>query len=91
MVFVDRDLISATTESKDATDVGKVSQISGFYGNRATIRKGDGALLTLSVSGYVPKLYTFVKDRRWNEAVRLCRFVKDNKLWGCLAGQQDTL
>ena len=85
MVFVDRDLISATTESKDATDIKQGAQITGFYGNRATIRKADGALITHSVSGYVPKLYSFVKERRWEEAVRVCRFVKDGKLWGCLA------
>lgn len=30
-------------------------------------------------------LYRLVADVRWEETVRLCRFIKDEKLWGCLA------
>lgn len=33
-----------------------------------------------------PTRYEFVGGRRWEEAVRLCRFVKSKPLWTCLAG-----
>ena len=110
-VFVDRDLLPSTTETKDASDLGKTPYITNLTGSRATVRKvrsaprrpppwifkmiifisawfvflqtralsleqADGALLTVSLSAYAPMLHSLVRERRWDEATRLCRFVK---------------
>mmetsp|Transcript_24926 Transcript_24926/g.44327 ORF Transcript_24926/g.44327 Transcript_24926/m.44327 type:complete len:775 (+) Transcript_24926:94-2418(+) len=85
VVFVDRDLLPSTTIEKDGSEFGKVPQVSTFYGSRLTVRKADGALVTTSVSCYASMLYRYIGESRWEESVRLCRFVKDDKLWGCLA------
>jgi len=85
VVFVDRDLLPGTAAEKDATDFGKVPQITAFCGNRASVRRADGAVLTTCVAPHTPMLYRLAAANRWEEAIRLCRFVKDEKLWGCLA------
>ena len=41
--------------------------------------KADGAVLTATVSWYAPMLHGLARERRWDEAVRLCRFVKVNE------------
>lgn len=84
-VFVDKDLVDGIRESKDGGDFGKMPQFSTFFGSRVTVRRADGALVTSSVNIYPPVLYEFVGGRRWEEAVRLCRFVKSKGLWTCLA------
>jgi len=83
--FVDRDLIAATTFSRDASEFGKVPVLTSFSGTRATVRRADGALVTTAIPSQAPSLYQLARQNRWEEAVRLCRFVKEDKLWGCLA------
>lgn len=31
-------------------------------------------------------IFSIKTTYRWNEALKLCRFVKDDSLWACLAG-----
>eukprot|EP00794_Sanderia_malayensis_P011126 gene11126-12297_t len=38
-----------------------------------------------SVSPYPAFLHSYTIDSKWDDAVRLCRFVKDETLWACLA------
>ena len=38
-----------------------------------------------SVSPFPSPLYEYVQSVQWEEAARLCRFVKDQSLWACLA------
>jgi len=85
VVFVDKDLLPATTTSKAGDMFGKLPQIHTFFGTRVTVRRADGALLTANVGVYPPLLYEFVRGSRWEEAVRLCRFVKAPDLWAALA------
>ena len=89
VVFVDRDLLPHTLEARDAADLGKQSALVAFAGCRASVRKADGALVALPVSSLVPTLHSLARERRWDEATRLCRFVKDPKegrsLWAVLA------
>ena len=68
------------TGTQDGSEFGKVPQVSTFYGSRLTVRKADGALVTTSVSCYASMLYNYIKEARWEESVRLCRFVKDDKV-----------
>lgn len=55
---------------------GNSPQIVNFIGNHVTIRRADGALVSTGVSPYPVLLYELVNSSRWDDAVRLCRFVK---------------
>ncbi|PIK56093.1 putative intraflagellar transport protein [Apostichopus japonicus] len=84
-VYVDKELLSSTVSSKDTSGFGNSPQIVNFIGNHVTIRRADGALVSTGVSPYPVLLYELVNSSRWDDAVRLCRFVKDEAVWGCLA------
>lgn len=56
-----------------------------FTGNFCTVRRLDGSLATLSISPYPKMLYEHVDKADFEKAIRLCRFVKENTLWACLA------
>lgn len=84
VVFVDRDLLPHTLETREAADLGQQSVIASFAGLRASLRKADGAMMVLPVSNMVPMLHSLARQRRWEEATRLCRFVKDPKEGNCL-------
>jgi intraflagellar transport protein 80 len=84
-VYVDQRLLERTKIVSDAAKFGKRPYIVSNFGSRVTVRRSDGALATASVSHYPPILYGFVVKQRWEEAVRLCRFVKRDELWAALA------
>ncbi|NXU94950.1 IFT80 protein, partial [Xiphorhynchus elegans] len=84
-VYVDKDLLPKTLYEKDASEFSKNPQIVCFVGNQITIRRADGSLVHLNVSPYPGILHDYVRASRWADAVRLCRFVKDQTLWACLA------
>lgn len=73
-------------ESAPAAHFDKMPQLLDYHGSRVTVRKADGAELAVAVSPYPAMLYAAVLGGRWEEAVRLCRFVKNKPLWACLAG-----
>mmetsp|Transcript_38252 Transcript_38252/g.94004 ORF Transcript_38252/g.94004 Transcript_38252/m.94004 type:complete len:765 (-) Transcript_38252:162-2456(-) len=85
VVFVDRDLVNQTKFVKDATDFGKDPQIVHFHGTHVTVRRSDGAQLVSAVSPYPTALYGIVQRSLWEQAIQLCRYVKDSTLWACLA------
>ncbi|CAL4111796.1 unnamed protein product, partial [Meganyctiphanes norvegica] len=85
VVFVDRHLQQRTVMEKDAADFGKNAVIVSFLDTVVTMRRADGSLVTSSVSPYPSLLHNYVAARRWDDAVRLARFVKDNTVWACLA------
>lgn len=84
--YVDPDLTTHTKLSEAAPQLGKLPKITSFYGTRVSVRRGDGALVTMAVKPQPPMLYEFVSAARWDEAVRLCRFSGEEALWGALAG-----
>ena len=45
----------------------------------------DGANATLSVPPFAKIIYEHVDKANFEQAIRLCRFVKEQTLWGCLA------
>jgi len=49
------------------------------------IRRSDGALVSASVSPYPTILEKFCAASEWEPALRLCRYVKSQQLWACLA------
>jgi hypothetical protein len=85
VVFVDRDLVNQTKFVKESSDFGKDPQILHFHGTNVTIRRSDGAQLVAAVSPYPTALYGIVQRNMWEQAIQLCRYVKDSTLWACLA------
>ena len=59
--------------------------MTSFTGNLCTVRRMDGGLATLSISPYPKMLYENVDKADFEKAIRLCRFVKEQTLWACLA------
>nr|XP_020647435.1 intraflagellar transport protein 80 homolog isoform X3 [Pogona vitticeps]XP_020647437.1 intraflagellar transport protein 80 homolog isoform X4 [Pogona vitticeps] len=84
-VYVDKDLLSKTLYEKDASEFSKNPQIVSFVGSQVTIRRADGSLIHISVSPYPAILHEYANNSKWEDAIRLCRFVKDQTLWACLA------
>uniref|UniRef100_U3JF83 Intraflagellar transport 80 n=1 Tax=Ficedula albicollis TaxID=59894 RepID=U3JF83_FICAL len=92
-VYVDKDLLPKTLYEKDASEFSKSPQIVSFVGNQVTIRRADGSLVHLHIPPYAAILHGYyaailhgyVGAARWQDGVRLCRFVKDQTLWACLA------
>merc|ERR1712203_594097 len=83
--FVDKDLLPKTQETKTCADAGKFAQIVAFYGLHCIIRKADGADLAMVTMPYPQLLYTHYEKGQWEQAVRLCRYVKSPELWASLA------
>ncbi|XP_064241171.1 intraflagellar transport protein 80 homolog isoform X2 [Passer domesticus] len=84
-VYVDKDLLPKTLYEKDASEFSKSPQIVSFVGSQVTIRRADGSLVHLHISPYPAILHGHVSSSRWEDGLRLCRFVKDQTLWACLA------
>ncbi|KAF6119973.1 hypothetical protein HJG60_010329 [Phyllostomus discolor] len=84
-VYVDRDILPKTLYEKDASEFSKNPHIVSFVGNQVTIRRADGSLVHISISPYPAILHEYVSSSKWEDAVRLCRFVKEQTMWACLA------
>lgn len=85
LVHIDRDLLPFVKTTKTDGDFGKKANIIDFFGTRCNIKKLDGSISTCSVNTYPLLLYELVEKKSWEDALRLCRFVKDKSLWTCLA------
>uniref|UniRef100_A0A2K6FTH6 Intraflagellar transport protein 80 homolog n=1 Tax=Propithecus coquereli TaxID=379532 RepID=A0A2K6FTH6_PROCO len=84
-VYVDRDILPKTLYERDASEFSKNPHIVSFVGNQVTIRRADGSLVHISISPYPAILHEYISSLKWEDAVRLCRFVKEQTLWACLA------
>ncbi|XP_006861914.1 PREDICTED: intraflagellar transport protein 80 homolog [Chrysochloris asiatica] len=84
-VYVDKDILSKTLYERDASEFSKNPHIVSFVGNQVTVRRADGSLVHISISPYPAILHEYVSSSKWEDAVRLCRFVKEQTLWACLA------
>ncbi|XP_070439084.1 intraflagellar transport protein 80 homolog isoform X1 [Equus przewalskii] len=84
-VYVDRDILPKTLFERDASEFSKNPHIVSFVGNQVTIRRADGSLVHISISPYPAILHEYVSSSKWEDAVRLCRFVKEQTMWACLA------
>lgn len=85
VVFVDKDLLSKTLQTKTCADAGKYAQIIAFYGSNCLIRKADGSDLGMVTTPYPLLLYQHYEKGQWEQAVRLCRYVKSPELWASMA------
>ncbi|XP_033058715.1 intraflagellar transport protein 80 homolog isoform X3 [Trachypithecus francoisi] len=84
-VYVDRDILPKTLYEGDASEFSKNPHIVSFVGNQVTIRRADGSLVHINISPYPAILHEYVSSSKWEDAVRLCRFVKEQTMWACLA------
>ncbi|RWS06425.1 hypothetical protein B4U79_13582 [Dinothrombium tinctorium] len=91
VAFVDRELLSMAVLEKDSMDiVSKNPQLISFWSNRISVRKFDGSLVSVFVNPFANFLHAYVSQKQWNEALRLCRYLKENldshAIWAMLAG-----
>ncbi|XP_059177555.1 intraflagellar transport protein 80 homolog [Physella acuta] len=84
-VYVDKDLLPKTLFEKDSSEFGKSPQLVGFLGSHLILRRSEGSLVSASISPYPTVLHAYTMNNKWDDAVRLCRFVKEENLWACLA------
>ncbi|XP_046379883.1 intraflagellar transport protein 80 homolog [Haliotis rufescens] len=84
-VYVDRDLLPKTLHRKDSSEFGKAPQLIDFVGNHLILRRSEGSLISTTVSPYPGVLHSYANSSRWGDSLRLCRFVKEDTLWACLA------
>ena len=61
---------------RDSAEFGKYPVITSFENNSVSVRKGDGSLVTTGVSPYPAILHGYVTSQHWDDATKLCRFVK---------------
>ncbi|XP_053315521.1 intraflagellar transport protein 80 homolog [Spea bombifrons] len=85
VAFVDKDLLPKTIFEKDGSEYSKTPHIVSFIGNRVTIRRSDGSLVHITIPPYPSILHDYVNSSKWDDALRLCRFVKEQSMWSCLA------
>ncbi|GMH38669.1 hypothetical protein BSKO_06553 [Bryopsis sp. KO-2023] len=83
--FVDKEILPRTKFVKNDSDFGKAGKIQSFTLAQCSIRQNDGTEVTVGVSPYPLVLYHHVSQNQWEKAIRLCRFVKDDCIWACLA------
>ncbi|CAM9565795.1 unnamed protein product [Ascophyllum nodosum] len=84
-VAIDRDLLELASTSRDVAEFGKSPRILSFFGATLMVRRSDGALLSAAVAPYPAMLYASIRNHRWGKAIRLCRLVKNDELWACMA------
>jgi len=85
VVYIDKDLVELCMQSKEAPEIGRMSQMLTFTSSQVSVRRKDGGLITLGVSPYPRILFDFCDKNRWEKAIKLCRFVKEPILWACMA------
>jgi intraflagellar transport protein 80 len=57
-------------------EFGKNPQIVSFLGKHISIRRADGSIVSTTINPYPAVLHSYVATGKWDDAVRLCRFVK---------------
>ncbi|KAI5093031.1 intraflagellar transport protein 80-like [Silurus meridionalis] len=86
VVFVDKDLLPNTLFTKDGSEFSSTPHILNYTGTQVTLRRSDGSLVYSVMPPYATMLHEYTGSARWEEALCLCHFAKDQALWACLAG-----
>ncbi|KAK6112742.1 WD domain G-beta repeat family protein [Brugia pahangi] len=84
-VFIDRDLLQKTMFEDDENDFGKSAYLYNFVGSHISIRRSDGALIPCTITPFASILNASVSANKWDQAIRLCRHMRESYLWGMLA------
>ena len=86
VVYVDKNLLSRSIYQRDATEFGKNPSLVSFLGNHVIMRTADGSTIHSIIPPFITVLLAYISGNRWEDALKLCRFVKDTSLWSVLAG-----
>lgn len=85
------DLLEATTTVIDTPSLSsQMPTICSFDQNSITVRRQDGGIVALATSPYPSMLHGLVgheQQRRWEDAIRLCRVTQAPSLWAALAAR----
>ena len=81
-VYLEKEILDGCKYEKDASDVGKNSQILNFAGSFCNILKADGSLCSKTITPYAGLLLELLAYQDGIEkGLKLCRYVKDKVLW----------
>ncbi|KAG7208843.1 hypothetical protein KM043_015029 [Ampulex compressa] len=83
--YSDRKVIRRTRIDKQSSEFGKQPSIANVYNGMVIVRRGDGALVASSFYTFCISLHQHVLNKRWNEALSLCRIAQNEVLWTCMA------
>jgi intraflagellar transport protein 80 len=86
IVYVDKNLLSRTIFQRDAAEYGKSPTLLSFLGNHVIMRTSDGSVIHSVIPPYATVLHAYIGSSSWEDALKLCRFVKESYLWAVLAG-----
>ncbi|KAF5282730.1 hypothetical protein FQR65_LT02727 [Abscondita terminalis] len=78
-------LLNLSSFEYNSTELGRSPRINFYIGNFVSVRRADGSLLNVPTSPFPTLLHKHIRDNKWEEALRLCRMIKDKILWTGLA------
>jgi intraflagellar transport protein 80 len=88
VVWVDPDLLDETVQIVETPALaGRQPRILAFTDALVQLRDQSGAVTAWPVSRYPALLTELARARKWEDAVRLCRFVEHKFLWAVLAAR----
>ena len=76
VVFVDKNLLSRSIFQRDAAEFGKNPTLLSFLGNHVIMRTSDGSVIHSVIPPYATVLLAYLSASKWDDALKLCRFVK---------------
>lgn len=76
IVYVDKNLLQRSIYQRDASEFGKNPSLISFLGNHVTMRTTDGSNIHSVIPPYASVLLAYISSNKWDEALKLCRFVK---------------
>ena len=81
-VYLEKEILDGCRYEKDASKIGKNSQILNFTGSICNILKNDGSLGSKTITPYAGLLLNLLSYQDGIErGLKLCRYVKDKVLW----------
>ncbi|XP_029033851.1 intraflagellar transport protein 80 homolog isoform X2 [Osmia bicornis bicornis] len=83
--YSDRKIIRKTRIDKESSEFGKQPSIANVYNGMVMVRRGDGALVASSFYTFFISLQQHILNKRWKEALSLCRIAQNEILWTCMA------
>uniref|UniRef100_A0A0N5A873 Intraflagellar transport protein 80 homolog n=1 Tax=Syphacia muris TaxID=451379 RepID=A0A0N5A873_9BILA len=86
MAFVDKELLSKTIIERELENLGKSASLITYFGNHVSIRRSDAALIPCAVPPFALALWRYTTASKWDQALKLCRHIQKEYLWGMLAG-----
>ncbi|KAK0160104.1 hypothetical protein PV328_007545 [Microctonus aethiopoides] len=83
--YSDRKIIRRTRIDKENSEFGKQPSIVSVQNGMVTVRRGDGALISVSFYTFFTTLHQHIMNNKWQDALSLCRIAQNEILWTCMA------